>query len=298
MQSDLFPEFGKKTYVMGIINITPDSFSGDGLLNQQETVEAALRQALRFITEGADILDLGAESTRPGAIKLDSREELERLLPVLDQVRSELPDTLISVDTYKAATARACLGRGADIINDVWGFRYDPEMASVVAEFGATVVLMHNRELGTRAVTSDLGGHYEGVEYNDIVGEVLAWLEEAVWIAREAGVNDERIILAPGIGFGKTIGQNLYLLQNLDALTAVGYPVLLGVSRKGFIGHTLNLPKGERLEGSLAANAWGVMSGANILRVHDVKETVRLTRMLDAIRNAETELNQVNGTVS
>lgn len=298
MQSDLFPEFGKKTYVMGIINITPDSFSGDGLLNQQETVEAALQQALRFITEGADILDLGAESTRPGATKLDSRGELERLLPVLDQVRSELPDTLISVDTYKAATARACLGRGADIINDVWGFRYDPEMASVVAEFGATAVLMHNRELGARAVTNNLGGYYEGVEYNDIVGEVLAWLEEAVGIAREAGVNDERIILDPGIGFGKTIGQNLYLLQNLDALTAVGYPVLLGVSRKGFIGHTLNLPKGERLEGSLAANAWGVMSGANILRVHDVKETVRLTRMLDAIRNAKSEKNEVNGTIN
>lgn len=296
MQSDLFPDIVKKTYVMGIINLTPDSFSGDGLLNQVDVEKAALQQALRFAEEGADALDLGAESTRPGAVKLDSHEELLRLLPSLDLIRSELPDMLISVDTYKAATARACLGRGADIINDVWGFKFDPEMAHVVAEFRATAVLMHNREFGARAVTGDLGGRYEDVEYDDIVSEVAGWLEESVEIAQEAGVRDDRIILDPGIGFGKTIDQSLYLLQNLDVLTELGYPLLLGVSRKGFIGHTLNLPKEERLEGSLAANAWGVMTGANILRVHDVKETVRLARMLDAILNSQPGQTGIDGT--
>jgi dihydropteroate synthase len=287
MRSDLFPDLDKKTYVMGIINLTPDSFSGDGLLNQAEVETAALEQALRFVREGADVLDLGAESTRPGSRKLDATEELQRLLPVLTLIRKELPDTLISVDTYKAETARACLGRGADIINDVWGFKYDPGMAQVVAEFNVTAVLMHNREHGARAVSSDFGGHYEDVVYEDIVGEVCGWLAESVEIAHAAGVSDDKIIVDPGIGFGKTIDQNLYLLKHLDALSELGYPVLLGVSRKGFIGHSLDLPRGERLEGSLAANAWGMMMGASILRVHDVKETVRLARMLDAIRNAQ-----------
>lgn len=286
MQSDLFPDLDKKTYVMGIINLTPDSFSGDGLLNQAEVEAAALEQALRFVREGADVLDLGAESTRPGSRKLDATEELQRLLPVLTLIRKELPDTLISVDTYKAETARACLGRGADIINDVWGFKHDPDMARVVAEFNVTAVLMHNREHGARAVSSDLGGRYEDVIYEDIVSEVCGWLAESVEIAHAAGVSDDKIILDPGIGFGKTINQSLFLLKHLEALSELGYPVLLGVSRKGFIGHSLDLPRGERLEGSLAANAWGVMMGASILRVHDVKETVRLARMLDAIRNA------------
>ena len=286
MQSDLFPDLDKKTYIMGIINLTPDSFSGDGLLNQAEVEDAVLEQAFRFVKDGADVLDLGAESTRPGASKLDASEELERILPTLSLIRKELPDILISVDTYKSEIARACLGRGADIINDVWGFQYDPGMAAVVAEFDATAVLMHNRESGARAVSSDLGGCYEDVDYEDIVSEVRDWLMKSVEIAQIAGVGDDKIILDPGIGFGKTIDQNLYLLKHLDALLELDFPILLGVSRKGFIGHTLNLPQGERLEGSLAANAWGMMMGASILRVHDVKETVRLARMLDAIRNA------------
>lgn len=287
MRSDLFPELDKKTYVMGIINLTPDSFSGDGLLSQAEVEQAALEQARRFVRDGADILDIGAESTRPGSRKLGVEEELERLLPALSLLRNELPDILISIDTYKSATARACLGRGADIINDVWGFKFDPEMAHVVAEFNATAILMHNREMGARAVSSELGGRYEDVEYVDIVAEVRDWLAESVAIAHEAGMGDGQIILDPGIGFGKTIEQNLFLLKNLDALNELGFPLLLGISRKGFIGHTLNLPQGERLEGSLAANAWGVMMGAAVLRVHDVKETVRLARMLDAIRNSQ-----------
>lgn len=286
MQSDLFPDLDVKTYIMGIINLTPDSFSGDGLMNQTESANAALEQAQRFVRDGADILDLGAESTRPGSRKLDAGEELKRLLPTLTLIRNELPDVLISVDTYKADTARACLGRGADIINDIWGFQNDPDMAAVVAEFSATAVLMHNRELGARPVSSELGGRYEDVEYEDIVSEVYNWLAESVEIAHAAGLSDDKIILDPGIGFGKTIDQNLYLLKHLDALLELDFPILLGVSRKGFIGHTLNLPQGERLEGSLAANAWGMMMGASILRVHDVKETVRLARMLDAIRTA------------
>lgn len=290
MQSDLFPDLDKKTYIMGIINLTPDSFSGDGLLNQAEVEDAALEQAFRFVKDGADVLDLGAESTRPGARKLDANEELERILPALSLIRKELPDTLISVDTYKSEIARSCLGRGADIINDVWGFQYDPGMAAVVAEFDATTVLMHNRESGARAVSSDLGGRYEDVDYEDIVSEVRDWLANSVEIARAAGVSDDKIILDPGIGFGKTIDQNLYLLKHLDALAELDFPILLGVSRKGFIGHTLNLPQGERLEGSLAANAWGIMMGASILRVHDVRETVRLARMLDAIRNARLSI--------
>ncbi|MEL7626259.1 MAG: dihydropteroate synthase [Anaerolineaceae bacterium] len=286
MRSELFPELDKKTYIMGIINLTPDSFSGDGLLKQSDVESAALAQALRFVQDGADVLDIGAESTRPGSRKLGANEELERMLPALSLIRKELPDALISVDTYKAETARACLGLGADIINDVWGFQYDRQMAGVVAEYDATAVLMHNRESGTRTVSSDLGGRYEDVEYEDIVSEVHSWLSTSVEIAHAAGVSDDKIIIDPGIGFGKTIDQNLILLKHIDALLDMGYPILLGVSRKGFIGHTLDLPRGERLEGSLAANAWGVMKGASILRVHDVKETVRLARMLDAIRNA------------
>lgn len=286
MQSDLFPDLDLKTYIMGIINLTPDSFSGDGLMNQVEVESAALEQARHFVDDGADVLDLGAESTRPGSRKLDAGEELKRILPALTLIRNELPDVLISVDTYKADTARACLGRGADIINDIWGFQYNPDMAAVVAEFSATAVLMHNREFGARPVSSELGGHYEDVEYEDIVSEVCNWLAESVEIAHAAGLSDDKIILDPGIGFGKTIDQNLCLLKHLDALLELNFPILLGVSRKGFIGHTLNLPQGERLEGSLAANAWGMMMGASILRVHDVKETVRLARMLDAIRNA------------
>ncbi len=286
MRSYLFPELGKKTYIMGIINLTPDSFSGDGLFKQDDVETAALEQALGFVRDGADVLDLGAESTRPGSRKLDVSEELDRILPTLSLIRRELPEVLISIDTYKAATARVCLELGANIINDVWGFRHDPAMAGVVAQFGATAVLMHNRELGARAVQSELGGHYEDVVYEDVLAEVSEVLSQSVSIAQEAGVGEDKIILDPGIGFGKTIEQNLYLLKHLDRLTSLNYPILLGISRKGFIGHTLNLPQGERLEGSLAANTWGVMMGANILRVHDVKETVRLAQMLDAIRGA------------
>jgi len=284
MKNQLLPDLGKKTYIMGIINLTPDSFSGDGLLSKRDYIRAALLQAQRFLQDGCDILDIGAESTRPGIAPVSAGEELSRLLPVVRCLRQELPDAILSIDTYKAETARACLAEGAQIINDVWGFRYDPQMAEVAAEAGATAVLMHNRTQGAKAVCGELGGRYEGVQYDDIITEVRDWLAESVSLAIKAGVSPEKIIIDPGIGFGKTIEQNLFLLKHIDALRELGLPILLGISRKGFIGHTLNLPQGERLEGSLAANAWGVLHGADILRVHDVRETVRLARMLDAIR--------------
>ena len=287
MKNQLLPELGKKTYIMGIINLTPDSFSGDGLLRERDYIRTALLQAEHFIQDGCDILDLGAESTRPGATPISTEDELNRLLPVVRSLREEMPNVVLSIDTYKAETARACLEEGADIINDIWGFRYDPDMAGTVAIANATAILMHNRTQGAQAVNSELGGRYEGVKYDDIVTEVRDWLAEAVDVAVEAGVRPDKIILDPGIGFGKTIEQNLFLLKHIDMLRDLGFPILLGVSRKGFIGHTLNLPQGERLEGSLAANAWGVLHGADILRVHDVKETVRLARMLDAIRFSE-----------
>lgn len=287
MKNELLPELGKKTYIMGIINLTPDSFSGDGLLRECDYVRTALLQAEHFIQDGCDILDLGAESTRPGAAPINVEDELNRLLPVVRTLREEMPNVILSIDTYKAETAQVCLAEGAHIINDIWGFRYDPAMAGTVAEAGATAILMHNRTQGAQAINSELGGRYEGVKYDDIVNEVRDWLAEAAESAIDAGVSPERIIIDPGIGFGKTIEQNLFLLKHIDALRDLGFPILLGASRKGFIGHTLNLPQGDRLEGSLAANAWGVLHGADILRVHDVRETVRLARMLDAIRFSE-----------
>lgn len=292
MKNQLLPELGKKTYVMGIINLTPDSFSGDGLLRERDYINTALLQAEHFIQDGCDILDLGAESTRPGAAAIGAEEELSRLLPVVQSLREELPDAILSIDTYKAETARVCLAEGAHIINDIWGFRFDPAMAGTVAKSGATAILMHNRTQGAQAVSSELGGRYEGVQYDDIVTEVRDWLAEAVDLAVEAGVGPDKIIIDPGIGFGKTIEQNLFLLKHIDMLRDLGFPILLGISRKGFIGHTLNLPQGERLEGSLAANAWGVLHGVDILRVHDVRETVRLARMLDAIRFSELPQDQ------
>lgn len=284
MKNELLPELAKKTYIMGIINLTPDSFSGDGLLRERDYIRTALLQAEHFMRDGCDILDVGAESTRPGAATISTDEEITRLLPVVEALREELPDALLSIDTYKSETARVCLEKGAHIINDIWGFRFDPAMAATVAEAGASAVLMHNRTQGAQAVTSELGGSYEGVDYDDILSEVRDWLTGSVDIALEAGLQPDRIIIDPGIGFGKTTAQNLFLLKHIDELRELGFPILLGVSRKGFIGHTLNLPQGDRLEGSLAANAWGVLHGADILRVHDVRETVRLARMLDAIR--------------
>jgi len=287
MKNRLLPQIGSRFYIMGILNLTADSFSGDGLLQQTDPLEAALAQAKQFAADGADILDLGAESTRPGATPVSADEECARLLPVLTRLKAELPDMLFSVDTYKAAVAEAALQAGAQIVNDIWGFRADDQMGAVVARFGATAVLMHNgRTVVQTEINTTLGGRDVGVHYDDITREVAGGLQQSVEIAHAAGLQDDQIILDPGIGFGKGTEQNLRLLKQLDELKELGYPLLLGVSRKSFIGYKLNLPPEERLEGSLAANAYGMLHGADIVRVHDVRQTVRVARMLEAILQA------------
>lgn len=276
--------FGSRTHVMGIINVTPDSFSGDGLMSAPDTVKAAVEQAQRFIESGVDILDIGGESTRPGSAPVDQREEMERVLPVINALRDSRDDTLISIDTYKSQVAEAALSHGADWINDVWGLRADPLMAGVAAKWGCPVILMHNRSKPSNAeIQSRLGGRYIGVTYNDLLNDVKQELLESVSIARAAGVRDDQIILDPGIGFGKTVEQNLELVNRLGEIKELGYPVLLGASRKSFIGYTLNLPPEERVEGTAAVCAVGIARGADIIRVHDVEVMVRIARMTDAI---------------
>ena len=277
-------DFGARTFVMGIINLTPDSFSGDGLLGDGEWVAVALDQARRFVAAGADILDIGGESTRPGAQQVTADEEIARIVPVIHALAVADLDVLLSVDTYKAAAAEAALKAGAHWINDVWGLRADPQMAAVAARYRAPVVLMHNRSKpGNADLQQRLGGRYVGMEYDDLIADVSRELLQSVEIALQAGIAREDIILDPGIGFGKTVEQNLMLLNRLDAIKALGYPLLLGPSRKSFIGYTLNLPPDQRLEGTLAACTIGVQRGADILRVHDVEPVVRLARMTDAI---------------
>ena len=287
MLRDILPNLGHQTYIMGILNLTPDSFSGDGLLQQADPLQAAIAQARGFVADGAHILDIGAESTRPGASPVPAEQEIERLLPVLAALREELPEAILSVDTYKANVAEESLRAGAHIINDVWGLRADPNMGAAVAASGASLVLMHNRSTPQNTqIDVSLGGRYVDISYGDVSVEVAEGLLQSVQIAREAGVSGGQIILDPGIGFGKTTPQNMRLLKELDHLKALGFPLLLGISRKSFIGYTLNLPPEDRLEGSLAANAYGLLHGADILRVHDVRQTARLAKMLDAIRNA------------
>jgi dihydropteroate synthase len=283
----VIPPFGDQTLIMGILNITPDSFSGDGLLVNSDPVQAALEQARQFIKDGVHILDIGGESTRPGSQPVTVDEELSRVLPVVIALNKEFPGTILSVDTYKAEVAEETLSAGAHWINDVWGLRADPALAKVIARHQSHVVLMHNRSKpGSVEISNQLGGHYVGSNYADLLAEIKNELMASVELARNAGIPDERIILDPGIGFGKTITQNLVLVSHLDEICGLGFPVLLGVSRKSFIGYTLDLPPRERLEGSLAANAVGIMRGARILRVHDVRETARLAKMMDAILQA------------
>lgn len=287
MSNPRLPDWGKRTYVMGIINLTPDSFSGDGLLQQGDAAAAALEQARRFVAAGADILDLGGESTRPGAQPVSAAEEMERVLPALQALRTANLDCILSVDTYKAEVADAALAAGADWINDVWGLRADPALAGVIARCGAPVVLMHNRSRPNNAeLQARLGGRYVGMVYDDLIGEVCRELMESIRMARAAGIPDKHIILDPGIGFGKTVEQNLELINRLNMLKAMGFPVLLGASRKSFIGYTLNLPIEQRLEGTAAAVAVGIVRGADVVRVHDVETMVRVARLTDAIVRA------------
>ena len=280
--------WGKRTYVMGILNLTPDSFSGDGLfVSASPTPQGqapGLREARRFLAAGVDILDIGGESTRPGSQPVDADEELRRVLPSLRAILAEFPDALVSIDTYKAVVAEEALKAGASIINDVWGLRADPGLARVIARYQAAVVLMHNRSKPASVeVRERLGNAYIGAEYQDLLPDVKGELLESVDIARSAGIPDEHIILDPGIGFGKTVAQNLELINRLDEIRALGFPVLLGPSRKSFIGYTLNLPPDQRLEGTAACVAIGIARGADIVRVHDVEPMQRVARMTDAI---------------
>ncbi|HEX9018506.1 MAG TPA: dihydropteroate synthase [Anaerolineaceae bacterium] len=277
------PAFGTRTFVMGVVNMTPDSFSGDGILRGGDPLAMAVTQARGFVEAGVDILDVGGESTRPGAAIVGEQEELERVLPVVAALAKEF-DVLISVDTYKSAVAEATLAAGADWINDVWGLRADPQMAPVIARAGAPVVVMHNRaKPSTTELQERLGGRYVGVPYDDLLTDVKNELMQSVEIAHVAGIADELLILDPGVGFGKTVEQNLELIDRLDEICALGYPVLLGPSRKSFIGYTLNLPPDQRLEGTAAAVAVGITRGADIVRVHDTAFMVRLARMTDAL---------------
>ena len=257
-------EWGKRTYVMGIINLSPDSFSGDGL---GEDVSAVVAQAVRYQEEGADFLDVGAESTRPGATPIEPEAELALLLPALEAL-SLVAKIPISVDTYKAEVARQAVAAGASIINDVWGLKADPQLANVASEVGAPLILMHNQK--TR-------------EYRQLLPEVTDSLLKSVNIAVEAGVQRENIVLDPGIGFGKTPDHNLEIIDRLGELKDLGFPVLMGTSRKSTIGFVLDLPVDDRVEGTAATVALAIARGADIVRVHDVKEMVRVCRMSDAI---------------
>ncbi len=279
--NDFTFEWGSRTYVMGILNITPDSFSGDGLAEQK--LETILGQARNFVEAGVDILDVGGESTRPGAAEVSAQEEIDRVLPVISALANEF-ETLISIDTYKSDVAREAVRAGASILNDVWGLMVDPDLGTVAREAGALLILMHNRSNPSNAAIKEkLGGRYIGVQYENLLEDVKAELLQSVSLALEAGVPDEHIILDPGIGFGKTTEQNLELVNHLDQIRDLGYPVLLGPSRKSFIGYTLDLPPDDRIEGTAAAVSVGITRGADIVRVHDVREMIRTARMTDAI---------------
>lgn len=279
--NDFTFEWGSRTYVMGVLNITPDSFSGDGLAEQ--SLEVILGQAHDFVSAGVDILDVGGESTRPGAQEVSAQEEIDRVLPVIKALAGEF-NTLISIDTYKSEVAREAVKSGALILNDVWGLMVDPDLAAVARDAGTPLILMHNRSNPSNAAIKEkLGGRYIGVQYDNLLEDVKSELLDSVSLAHKAGVPDERIILDPGIGFGKTVEQNLELVNRLGEIRELGYPVLLGPSRKSFIGYTLDLPPDDRVEGTAAAVSVGITRGADIVRVHDVREMIRITRMTDAI---------------
>ncbi|MEB3103285.1 dihydropteroate synthase [Ferviditalea candida] len=257
-------EWGKRTWIMGILNVTPDSFSDGG---QYLSVTSAVTHARRMVAEGADIIDVGGESTRPGFSEVSLEEELERVIPVIKALSREL-SIPISIDSYKAETARRAVEAGAHIINDIWGFKKDPDMAAVAAKLDCPVILMHNREVA---------------EYGDLLGEIRRDLLESVALAVKAGVREENIILDPGIGFGKNYEHNLELMRRLSEISDLGYPVLLGTSRKTFIRKTLNLPADDVLEGTAATTVAGIMQGCDIVRVHDVGPMKRTARMADAM---------------
>ncbi len=254
----------RRTHIMGILNVTPDSFSDGGTWNQ---MDAALRHVEEMIKDGADIIDIGGESTRPGYTMLSDAEEAERVVPVISRVKQQF-DIPVSVDTYKPAVAEAALKAGADMINDIWGLKWDRRMADIIASSKVPCCLMHNREKP---------------DYTDFIPDLLDDLRQTLAIADEAGICRDQIILDPGVGFGKTYEYNLEVIERLEELKVLGCPLLLGTSRKSVIGLTLDLPADQRVEGTLVTTVFGVMKGAGIVRVHDVKENYRAVKMAEAI---------------
>jgi dihydropteroate synthase len=276
---------------MGILNVTPDSFSGDGLrVDAEGALARTMAQARDFVDAGADILDIGGESTRPGATPVGAAEEKGRVLPVIEALTTEFPELPISIDTFKADVAAAAVDAGAHIVNDVWGLRADPAMGSVVAGRGAPVILMHNRSRPSDVVVDRLGGSYLGPRYDDLLADVAREMTELAEGALAAGVPREQIILDPGIGFGKTIQQNMALINHLDRFKTLGFPILSGPSRKSFIGRVLDLPPDQRVEGTAATVALSIVRGADIVRVHDTRSMVRVARMMDAMLRADPEI--------
>lgn len=257
-------DLNSKTYIMGILNITPDSFSDGGEYN---SLEKALEKAKKMVEDGVDIIDLGGESTRPGANYVSEDEEIKRIIPIIKAIKKEL-DVIISIDTYKAKTAEEAILAGADIINDVWGLKKDKKMARVIAKYKVPCILMHNRV---------------NEPYKDVIRDILNDIYESIFIAKENGINEDNIILDPGIGFAKTYEENLIVLNNLEKIVNLGYPVLLATSRKSVIGKALDLDTDNRLEGTIATTVLGIMKGCNMVRVHDVKENKRAAQMTDKI---------------
>ncbi len=260
-------DVGNKTYIMGILNCTPDSFSDGGKFND---IDRALKHTEEMIKDGADIIDMGGESTRPGYALISDEEEIERVVPVIERIKADF-DVVISIDTYKSRVADAAVSAGANMINDIWGCKYDKDMAAVIAKTKAACCLMHNRDL-------------ENYPYgNDVMADVLNDLQESIDIALKAGVGADRIITDPGIGFGKSLENNLLVMNNVERLSELGFPVLLGTSKKSMIGLTLDVPKEERMEGTLVTTVMGVMKKCAFIRVHDVLENKRAVLMTEAI---------------
>ena len=258
------------TYVMGILNVTPDSFSDGG---KYISVNEALQHARQMVIEGADIIDIGGESTRPGHIQISDEEEIERIVPVIEAVKKHL-DVPVSVDTYKSRVAKAAIDAGADMVNDIWGLKYDPDMAKVIGDAGVACCLMHNRN---------------DMDYKDFMKDCLDDLRETIALAKAGGIKDENIVLDPGVGFAKTYEQNLIVMKHLEEFNSLGYPMLLGTSRKSMIGLTLDLPADQRVEGTIATTVMGVMAGMSFVRVHDVAANSRAIQMTEAILTVREE---------
>lgn len=257
-------DLNNQILIMGILNVTPDSFSDGGKFNN---LDASLKQVEKMIADGADLIDLGGESTRPGHTQISDAEEIDRVVPMIEAIRQRF-DIPVSIDTYKGVVGEAALQAGADLVNDIWGFKYDPTLAEITAKYQVPCVLMHN---------------HNNQNYQNLMADINSDLQESIDIALKVGIPQESIIIDPGIGFAKDYAQNMETLHHLESLQNLGYPILLGTSRKGFIGLTLDLPVTERVEGTVATTVIGIMKGASIIRVHDVLENKRAAQMTAAI---------------